>query len=262
MNQKFALGILLATSLVTGANVMAYDDIWKTETLELDASDLQILQIDAGAGDIDVTGIDDLDEVRVIAHFGGSEVDESDYTLTLESRRNSAQISVFVDSGWNSNTYIDIEVHFPKEMMLEINDRSGDISIANVNNSVEIDDRSGDVSVENVNGNLIIEDNSGDLSLRNINGAVNVEDKSGDVVIVKVTGAVKVEDNSGDITLRDIGGNINVRDSSGDIDVRDAQGVVDVTDTRGDVDVDGALDFHINKSGSGDVDSRNIGGKG
>lgn len=258
MNHKLTLGLILSASLVAGSNVMAYDNIWKTETLELDASNLQTLQIDAGAGDIEVTGIDDLDEVRVIAKFGGSKVDESDYTLSLESNGSAAQIVVFVDSDWNSNTYIDLEVHFPKEMMLEIEDRSGDLSVANVDNSVVIDDRSGDVKVKNIKGDLTIEDNSGDLRLRNIDGSISIEDKSGDVDIVKVSGAVDLEDNSGDITLRDIGGDVKVRDSSGDIDVRDAKGVVDVTDTRGDVDVDGALDFHISKSGSGDVDSRNI----
>lgn len=262
MNHKLAVGMLLSASVLVSSNVQAYDDIWKTETLELDAGNLQSLQIDAGAGDIEVTGIDELDEIRVIAKFGGSEIDDSDYTLTLESRGNAAKIAVFVDTGWNSNTYIDLEIHFPKEMMLEIDDRSGDISVANVDNSVEIDDRSGDVNVENVMGDLTIEDNSGDLSLRDIKGSVKVEDKSGDVVIVKVSGSVELQDNSGDITLRDIGGDVNVRDSSGDIDVRDAKGVVDVTDTRGDVDVDGALDFHINKSGRGDVDSRNIGTNG
>lgn len=252
---------LVTLSIPIAALAWGNDDIWQTKELALETAGLSTLEADTGAGDLEILGQDNLDKILVVGKFGGKELDESDYEFTLERNGSTARLVTSVDSSWSKNTYIDVRVLVPSSLLLGVNDRSGDLSVKDIDANVRIDDRSGDVHVSDINGDLYIEDNSGDVNIKNVSGSLTVEDKSGDINIRRVSGVVDIEDNSGDIDVVDIEANVTIDDSSGDIDVANIKGLVKVVDSGGDVDVVNAYDFEIDKRGGGDVESRRIGAK-
>lgn len=244
------------TSLAWGIN-----DIWQTKELALEASGVSTFEAETGAGELEILGKENLNEILVVAKFGGKEIDPSDYVFTLERAGSKARLVTSVNSSWSHNTYIDLEVLVPSSLLLEVNDRSGDLSVKDIEADVKIDDRSGDVYISNISGNLTVEDNSGDIDIENVTGSLTIEDKSGDINVRSVGGLVDIEDNSGDIDVVDVTANVTVDDSSGDIDIANIKGLVKVADSGGDVDVVNAYDFEIDKRGGGDVESRRIGAK-
>lgn len=297
MITKIALGISLAVALVLPASAGLFNDHWKTETLELDAASLSKLVADTGAGDLTIKGVKNLENIKVIARFGGDKIDDSEYILTLSKKGDNAIFKSKIDSSYSSNSYIDIEILIPKRFGLNLDDGSGDTAIKDIDGNTMIDDGSGDLIVQNIGGKLVIDDGSGDLNIDNIKQSLVVEDGSGDLLIESVLGDVKIEDNSGDLRVTNVSGNLRLDDSSGDISLRDIQGsvlledssgeinihsvgkntniedtsgdinvigvagIVTIIDKNGDVFVDGAKDFNITKRGSGDIESRNISSK-
>lgn len=252
---------LVTLSAPLAALAWGNNDIWQTKELALETAGVSTFEANTGAGDLEILGKDNLDEIMVVAKFGGKELDESDYVFTLERNGSTARLITSVDSSGSKNTYIDVKVLVPSSLLLEVNDRSGDLSVKDIDADVRIDDRSGDVYVSDINGDLKIEDNSGDVDIKNVTGSLSVEDKSGDINIRRVSGIVDIEDKSGDIEVEDIEANVTIDDSSGDIDIANIKGLVKVVDSGGDVDVVNAYDFEIDKRGGGDVESRSIGAK-
>ena len=198
------------------------------------------LNIDAGAGDLQITGIADQSEISVAAKVFGEKLSDDDYVLTLLKKGDKALlIAKFNDNTYN-NERIDLEISMPSSLALLVNDRSGDISIESVSNGLTLNDR------------------SGDINLNNIAGLVRIEDRSGDLVGKDLRGEVIINDRSGEIYLKDVVGDVNIDDSSGDIRAINISGVVTVADSSGDININGAADFRLKNDGSGDVSLRNI----
>jgi hypothetical protein len=212
----------------------------KNVQLALAADSIVQLSIDAGAGDLEITGVAGQSEIIVVAKVLGEKLNDDDYVLTLKKEGDKALLI----AQFNNNTYnserIDLEVSMPSSLALVVDDKSGDISIESVSNGLTLNDRSGDIELSNIAGLMRIEDRSGD---------VTGEDLRGDVII---------NDRSGEIRLKNVVGDVNIDDSSGDIRATNISGVVTVEDSSGDINVNGADDFKLISDGSGDVSLRNI----
>lgn len=203
----------------------------EVRNLEVDASGLSDLFIDAGAGSLIVSGVEDSDEIVVVATIIVDDKDEDEarefiekrLRLDLERDGDRAKLRAGFRSGWgwDSNAAIDLDVRMPARLGLLIDDGSGSITVRDIASSVRIDDGSGPIELVN-SGDVDIDDGSGSIRLENT-GNVKIDDGSGSIDIVRAAGDVYVEDGSGTIDIRSVQGSVTVDDGSGDINIDDVE---------------------------------------
>ena len=206
--------------------------------LSIDAAGLDVLTIDAGAGSMQVRGVERLDEIRVTAHIGVNVSDDSKAQRIIEKRMrldlaadgSEGHLQAMFERGIpvvGSDGYIALEIEVPSELSLRIDDRAGSIDIAGVSAALTIDDGSGSIQIEGA-GSIDIDDGSGSIKIRGADGDVNIVDGSGSVSVHDVSGSVTVDDGSGSIRVSDIGEDfIVVDDGSGGVTHKNVRGTVD-----------------------------------
>ncbi len=215
----------------------AWTDYEEVRDLSLDADGIGELDIRAGAGSLDVTGVAGQHNILVKATIVVADADEDDAAriiaermeLSLEERDGKAVLTSDFDSGFmgaGPNARIDLEVTVPASLPLKIDDGSGSIDVRDVLADVRIDDGSGSIDVENV-ANLRIDDGSGSIDVERVAGDVNVEDGSGSISVRGVSGSVTIDDGSGSIRVNDVEEDlIIVDDGSGGLKFSNVRGTV------------------------------------
>ena len=246
------LGVGLCALLVAGT-ADAWPEQCKFEaerTLTLDVTAIQTLEIVGRGGDLDVrSGAPATVSASGRACASSAALLERTQIRTTREG-NNARVFVQIpdepgdldDGGYAT---LDLTVHVPAGLRIEITDTSGDIDAQGIQ-LARITDSSGDIEVRDTAGDLEVGDSSGDLSFTRIDGALTVSDSSGDLQvdtaksvrvvrdssgdlrIVRVSGDVIIEnDSSGDITVDDIGGNVEVvADSSGERRIEHVKGTI------------------------------------
>ena len=131
----FVVMAMLAVSM-SHAGSHNYSEV---RNLELDASGLSDLFIDAGAGALVVNGVEGSDEIVVVATIvvGDGDADEArkliEKRLRLELERDgdSARLKAGFRSGWgwDGDAAIDLDVRMPAQLALLIDDGSGSITV-------------------------------------------------------------------------------------------------------------------------------------
>jgi hypothetical protein len=243
MKKLIMIGLLISTVFLSqGLLAISWGSVGLNKAVQLDLTIVEIVQlnVNAGTGDLLITGKAGQSQISVIAKVFAKELTNDDYTLSLKKEGDQAiLIARFNDNNYN-NQRIDLEITMPASLALLVDDRTGDISINSVSNGLTLNDR------------------SGDIELKNIVGLVQIEDRSGDLVGEDLRGDVTINDRSGEIRLRDVNGDVHIDDTSGDIRATNITGIVTVDDSSGDINVNGAVDFKLKSDGSGDVSLRNI----
>jgi DUF4097 and DUF4098 domain-containing protein YvlB len=226
--------------------------------LSLDATGIEGVEIECGAGILNVKGTDDLETIDVKAYIIVKGIDEDDFksfikdnvTLSLKKEGNRAVLISKVDFSSISSLFkkkeakIDLEVRIPKELKLSIDDGSGSIRVSDISSNVKIEDGSGSMKIDIIKGNLKIDDGSGSITAKNIDGHVKIEDNSGEIEVEMVKGDVDVEDSSGSIKIRNVSGSVTVDDGSGSIYIDGVE-----------------QDVAIKDDGSGSLKIKNVKGK-
>lgn len=216
-----------------------------TDQLTLSVDDLKQLNIDVGAGDLQIEGVVGLKNIEVKADIWTYKDSENGdgYTLTLDKQGRTAQLTAEHNSrvsfGANRNTEINLQVRVPAELALDIDDGSGDIRLADLAASVKLEDGSGGIQIDNLNGNLNIDDNSGSIAISNVTGSIDITDGSGSIEIQHVSGSVTIEDGSGDIEVSHVANIVEIDDGSGDIDINEVKKLRIVESGSGDLSVHG-----------------------
>jgi len=229
--------ILVAAAL--GVTGVAWADYEEIRELSLDTRGIDTLEIDAGAGSLEVIGVDGSSEITVVATIQvdtsdddkAREIIEDRMILVLETDSDTAKLNAwFEDGGWNwgrgDSPRISLEVRLPKTMHLNI------------------DDGSGSIDIENVRGDIVLDDGSGSLEMREVGGEIEIEDGSGSISVSGVGGNISINDGSGSIKVRGVAGSVTIDDGSGSIDVSDVE-----------------EDLIIVDDGSGGLNFSNIGGR-
>ena len=222
---------------VVGLAQAGPEDYTEVRDLSLDATGLQEFSIDAGAGSLDVTGVQGRTDIVVTATITVEDKDEEDaremlekrLVLTLERRGDEAELkSVFRDTwGWDANAIVDLDVHMPAGVGLRVDDGSGSVTIMDVTSDILVDDGSGTVTVTNA-GAVTIDDGSGSISVIGAAGNVHVDDGSGTIEIRGVDGSVRIDDGSGTIRVDDVEHDLIIED--------DGSGSLKYTNIRGTVE--------------------------
>ena len=216
------------TASLTNAAWRGYEEV---RNLTLDAGGVNTVEIEAGAGSLDVRGNPGARKISVTALIrvpGKSDERaqkfiESDLVLTLERDGDKAVLIGYFDSSlweWGESPSVRLEVEVPESVGLDIEDGAGSIKI------------------RDVLGEIIVEDGSGSLQMTNIGGEVRVIDGSGSISVERVGGDISIEDGSGSITVQDVRGSVVIDDGSGSINVSDVDADLIIED-----DGSGSLNF-------------------
>ena len=232
-----SLSIGLSGCIINVNSATAAPKIHEHKSLILDSGSINELVARTGAGELHITGVEDQTQIMLEADIYTYEGLAP--TLTLLQRGNQAELVAEFDTSVNFNRspYIDIKLTVPAQMMLDINDGSGDMSISGTRAGIKLVDGSGDINIEG-GAKLNIDDGSGDILISNTQGGITLEDGSGAVNLSNIQGDVSIEDGSGELTVRHVQGLVSIDDGSGDINVTDTQGLTIIEAGSGDLRFD------------------------
>lgn len=258
---------LCAVGLVgASCSIVIADDCRYTASRDaaIDAAGATRLVIDAGAGSLDVRGVEALDRVRAAGTACASRESYLDeIRLATDRRGDTLYLTAEYPRRTRGTASLDLEVEVPTALDLRIDDGSGSLTVRTVA-SLELDDGSGGIEVSDVRGDLTIDDGSGEITVLGVGGDVEIDDGSGEIEVTGVGGTVRVDDGSGEIELRDVDGDVVVEeDGSGEIQIEGVGGSVLVEeDGSGSIRVrDVAGDFTVRRDGSGSIDVENVRGR-
>ena len=200
----------------------AWRDYEESRNLTLDAGGIDTVEIEAGAGSLEVRGSADAQAITVTALIQVPEKEEkaqkiieSDLVLTLERNGDTAVLNGYFESsgwGWGDSPSIRLEVEVPERVALEIEDGAGSIKIWDVSGNIAIEDGSGSLQMSNVGGDIRIEDGSGSISVEGVGGDISIDDGSGSITVKDVRGSVVVDDGSGGINVTDVDADLIIED--------------------------------------------------
>ena len=224
-------GIIVMAMFAASLSYAGSEQYTEVRNLDLDASGLSEVFIDAGAGAMVVTGVESSNEITVVATIIVDSDDPEEAAKFIEKRlrldltsdgdRAKLKAGFSPGWGWGDDAAVDLDVRMPAQLALVIDDGSGPMKVYGVSGTVSIDDGSGTIEIAN-SGDVDIDDGSGSISLENT-GAVKIDDGSGSITIVAAAGDVYVEDGSGTIDIRRVRGSVTVDDGSGDIEIDDVE---------------------------------------
>ena len=208
-------GILLIAMFTASLAYAASHDYVEARDLRLSAEGISEIQINSGAGNVELSGVEEVDEIVVTATISvptrkdsdARKIIRSDMVLTLEK---VAEKAVLVSNfepglwGWDGTPEISLDVQIPKGLNVSIDDGSGRIRIQDVRGDIVVDDGPGSIAMIRVGGNIRIDDGSGAISVKNVGDSVSIVDGSGSITVREVDGSVFIEDGSGGIDISDV----------------------------------------------------------
>ena len=215
-----------------------FSDYEEVRDLKLDATGIDELSIDAGAGSMDVVGVAGLKHIEVVATItienkgsdSAMEFMEERMNLSLQEGSGTAILVSNFSSGFmgrGPDARIDLNISIPQGMALRIDDGSGSIDINETKASVVIDDGSGSIDIDAV-GDVNIDDGSGSIDVVAAAGDVIIVDGSGSINISEVGGSVRIDDGSGGIRVVNVENDLVIaEDGSGGLSYDDIRGHVE-----------------------------------
>ena len=237
-------GIIVLTMFTASLAAAAWDDYEEQRELSLSASGIDTVEIEAGAGSLEVSGVSGADEIMVTATIQVSDHDadkarkiiESDLVLTLEQRGETAVLKAYFEhSFWRSgkNRSVQLSVQIPEHLNLGVDDGSGSMSVSDIKGAIRIEDGSGSITMTNVGGDVRIDDGSGTISADDVGGDLSIDELDYDSspgdheLVVNTTGRLTVYGfgqfadgllavRAGDVTLDLVFGNVFVDLEVGD----------------------------------------------
>lgn len=210
--------------------------------LDLHGDGVVALDIEAGAGSLDVIGVPGADRVHVTATIEVDDADAGEARRIIESRLELALtrdgergvLTSRFDRGWwpiGGNARVNLEVRMPAHMALRIDDGSGSVNVEGIQGGLELTDGSGSIDVVDSGGRASIDDGSGSIDVTNLAGDLRIEDGSGSIDVRGVDGSVTIDDGSGGIAVSDVSGDLVIEDDgSGSLRHADVRGIVENRD--------------------------------
>ncbi|MDJ0700396.1 MAG: hypothetical protein QNJ07_11095 [Woeseiaceae bacterium] len=231
-------GLLVMTLFAVSLSHATWRDFKDVRELEVDASSVTSLRIDAGAGALEVKGVEGADRIFVTATIEientkdeeAHELMERYLLLSLAIEGDQARLDAGFERGiWPNrhNARVNLEVQVPESLALVVEDSSGSIRIADMIAPVKVDDSSGSIDVFG-SGDLDIEDGSGSIDVEGVAGDLRIDDGSGSINVRNVKGSVYIDDGSGSISVRHVDRDLVVTNAgSGSLSYANVGGVVE-----------------------------------
>jgi ribosomal protein S28E/S33 len=240
-------------------------------TMDESTDGIKRIVVHAGAGDLDIKGESGRRALEAVGKACASAEKQLE-GLKIRVTRDADTLVLVTEipefalspSGWfGDSPRIDLTVRVPAGIAVDIEDSSGEATIANLG-ATRVTDSSGDLRIENIKGGLDVNDSSGEVSIRNVQGPVRVGDGSGELSIAEVMGEVTVtSDGSGSIEVAEVQGSVTIGDDgSGDLRIERVSGSVKIEDdSSGEIFVSTVKhDVAIDHDGSGGIVVENVEG--
>lgn len=235
-------GIIVMAMFTASLAGAAWNGYEEQRDLNLGASGIASVDIEAGAGSLEITGVSGADEIAVMATIKvpdrnadkAREFIESHLVLTLEKQGDTAVLKAYFEHRlWNfgDTPSVQLVVHMPDNLNLVVDDGSGSMQISTVSGNVAVEDGSGSITMTNVGGEIEIDDGSGSISVEGVGGDISIDDGSGGIKVRGVAGSVIIDDGSGSINVSDVEKDLIIVD--------DGSGGLNFSDIRGRVEKDG-----------------------
>jgi DUF4097 and DUF4098 domain-containing protein YvlB len=217
----------------------------RTFTKEFDVGDRLDLNVDTRSGSLTVRGEDTTTaHVEVVARLWAEDADEADAQteliergITCDGKRLAIKAPTLLRQGpfllFGRGPRIDYQVTVPRATEatianhsgrveierikgpLDLESRSGRVSVRQIDDDAKIVSRSGSVQVESIAGGLSVESRSGTVRIRDCKQDANVVVRSGTLQVEDVGGSLKVDSRSGVVGISEVGGGLTVRTASG-----------------------------------------------
>ncbi|MGF1465841.1 MAG: hypothetical protein ACFCGT_06880 [Sandaracinaceae bacterium] len=273
-----AAALAALTSLTHGCWFDTDRDLVASYRQDLDAATLSSLRLDVGDGELDVEGVDGLDQIQVDVdlYTQGRErrAEESLRFELVPTQGGEARLTVRFDDP-PVNTSADVRVRLPARLGVTGEDGDGAAFLRHIarldlrdgDGSLEVSDVAEDAFIDDGDGSMLLLDIAGDVALIDGDGRVDVR-SVGSLSLTDGEGHLDLRDIAGDVTLRDGDGQIRLEDVGGDVDLEDGEGSIEVVDVAGSVRiVDGDGDIHLERisgeasvdDGDGDIFARDVG---
>lgn len=226
-------------TILAGGLAFAASEYVEERTLTLDSNGISVLDLVAGAGRLEITGIEGLQQIEVVAEIvvpGRNDEKalrkiESDMVLYLEKKGDKAELHGYFDHsswGFRSSPAIHLTVRMPAQLHLDADDGSGGLEVKNVRGDIRLEDGSGSITLQDVGGRIDIKDGSGGLRVTRAGGDVSINDGSGSIEVRGVAGSVVVDDGSGGIDVSDVEVDLIIEnDGSGGLNFSDIRGRIE-----------------------------------
>ena len=238
-NMKLLIAGILLIFLFAGCSQEA--QYTETETLELKASGLRVIEINAGDGDIGIRGVDGADTITVTGEIDIAGKDsgtvqqalEKQMDFTLQERGNTAVLTAefrktffLLDLFLGETRNIDLNISVPSDIEIKVRDGDGDMYISDMKSDLSITDDGGKIDIQNVKGNVEILDNAGHIFLSKVSGKIQIDDKSEDIELKNCSGPIQIVDTTGAVSLYHCSGALTIEDSGGEIYIEEHDGDV------------------------------------
>ena len=238
-NMKLLIAGILLIFLFAGCSQEA--QYTETETLELKASGLRVIEINAGDGDIGIRGVDGADTITVTGEIDIAGKDsgtvrqalEKQMDFTLQERGNTAVLTAefrktffLLDLFLGETRNIGLNISVPSDIEIKVRDGDGDMYISDMKSDLSITDDGGKIDIQNVKGNVEILDNAGHIFLTKVSGKIQIDDKSEDIELKNCSGPIQIVDTTGAVSLYHCSGALTIEDSGGEIYIEEHDGDV------------------------------------
>lgn len=260
--------VLVLFSASAGAFDCKYQE---PRNLDIDVAGLHNLEFKLGSSDLRAEGVPGLKQIEVRGRACASEQDRLaglsidqqrvGETVTLTTRQADHQTFSLFGSNY---AYVDVDVRFPPELMLQVRTNSGDATVEKVS-SLDFTSHSGDLILHHASGAVVVDVHSGDVNVDDVGSLEVRHSGSGDVNAHEVHGEVKVGHvGSGDLSFEGVTKGVYVESiGSGDVTVNHAGASVVVDSIgSGDVNVQSVGgDLIVKSAGSSDIHHHDVKGR-
>ena len=238
-NMKLLIAGILLIFLFAGCSQEA--QYTETETLELKASGLRVIEINAGDGDIGIRGVDGADTITVTGEIDIAGKDsgtvrqalEKQMDFTLQERGNTAVLTAefrktffLLDLFLGETRNIGLNISVPSDIEIKVRDGDGDMYISDMKSVLSITDDGGKIDIQNVKGNVEILDNAGHIFLTKVSGKIQIDDKSEDIELKNCSGPIQIVDTTGAVSLYHCSKALTIEDSGGEVYIEEHDGDV------------------------------------
>ncbi|MDT8861678.1 hypothetical protein N0O92_15780 [Alkalihalobacillus sp. MEB130] len=231
---------IMTLIMITGCNIVQYES---EETFTLDATQLEALSINQDEGDVTITGVEGIDEVRVTATFAAlsdrdvehaKEFSENNTFLSLEEEEGIGQLITSVKRGTDiEQGFIHLHIELPPTLPIFYRQNEGQLKIVSMKSDLKVQHGSNHLTLIDIDGNVEVTDGAGHVTLENINGTISINNNAGTTSVTASNGPVRLIAGSGHIEFEDHVGDVTIRSGSGNINIVGVNGDVEILESRG-----------------------------
>jgi len=230
---QVVIGLVAAVALLMLVGCDEEGEQWpkveatRQEEAMFSVGDSAVIDADTSNGEIIVRGVEDAQEVQVVATLRtrGNTLEESEerlakivYSMTQdgETVRLRYQAS---DQEKDVRRYsgVSFEVTVPISTRVAAETSNGAITIEVISGPVELDTSNGAITVLGVTGDVVADSSNGAIVMREVTGDVHADTSNGSIDLANIAGTVLADTSNGKIELEAIDGKVDADTSNGSI---------------------------------------------